>query len=55
MDLVALAKAQTKMNDLSIYKEYFLDKNDKIICEASQTNPRPVVPISHRRSFFCFL
>ena len=57
-DLPAIAKAQTGMNidaSSSSFKEYDIGIEHKLLCEDSQTNPRPVVPDNLQKAIFSTL
>ena len=58
VDLPAIAKAQTHMifeNSTSSYKKYDIGIEQKLLCEDSQTNPRPVIPLSLQKAVFSTL
>ena len=56
IDLPAIARAQISMDiDASAYKEYDIGIEQKLLCENSQTNPRPVIPDSLRKAIFSSL
>jgi len=52
-DLISIARAQSNSNiDFSCFKSYKLTDSVSIYCEVSSANPRPYVPISHRKKIF---
>ena len=55
IDLPAIAKAQVTLDIVTLsssFKEYDIGIECKLLCENSQTNPRPVIPICLRKAIF---
>jgi len=54
-DLIGIAKGQSGIDfSANNYKEFELNDNLKIVCEISNVNPRPYVPLDLRHKLFSF-